>query len=389
MPVPGKRGGDCSPTPPIPPAEGMPQRRFTMNGITPSPLIEAQQILDLLADGVIFSDQDGMIAYANEAASHLIGIPTSAMIGRPITDLLTRLPLLSGSTAKAAKFELNGRYLQGKAATVQMNDGSTQGILTTLHDITAEHEAEEAKSTFLSTVSHELRTPLTAIKGYVEMLASGAGGELNDNQRQFTTTIHRNVNRMVQLINSLIFASSVKSGRLEYISGHTDLGQLIPQISRELQPKAAEDGQQIKVDIDKRLQPLQADPIHMATILEELITNSIKFNRPGGKVWVTAVPETSVESKQSFAVVSVRDEGVGITPDEQPHIFDEFYRAERTSAHVRATGMGMGLSIVRALVEAYNGRIWLKSVPDQGSSFTFIIPHQPDFSPGTTSHLSV
>lgn len=358
-----------------------------MNGITPSPLIESQQILDLLTDGVIFSDQDGIIVYANEAASRLTGTAVSEMIGLPITDILTRLPLLSDSTAKAAQFELNGRYIQGKAATVQMNNGSAQGILTTLCDITTEHEAEEAKKTFLTTISHELRTPLTAIKGYVEMLASGAGGELNNNQRQFTTTIQRNVNRMVQLINSLIFASSVKSGHLEYIAGHTDLAQLIPQIGRELQPKAAEDGQQIKVNIDKRLQPLQADPIHMATILEELITNSIKFNRPGGKVWVTAVPETSVESQQMFAVISVRDEGVGITPDEQPHIFDEFYRAERTSAHIRATGMGMGLSIVRALVEAYNGRIWLKSVPDQGSSFTFIIPNQPDSLPSTTRNL--
>jgi signal transduction histidine kinase len=254
--------------------------------------------------------------------------------------------------------------------------------LTTLHDITDEFKSEQSKDNFLRTVSHELRTPLTAIKGYVELLSTGASGPLNDNQKMFTTTIQRNVNRMVQLINSLIFASSIKAGRLEHISGHTDLTQLIDQICRELQPTAAEDGQIIVTDVSKQLQPLQVDPIHMATILEELITNSIKFNRPGGKIRVTAVPESAGGSNQAYVIVSVSDEGIGIALDDQAHIFDEFYRTtSETNSHIRSRGIGIGLSIVRALVETYNGRIWFQSTPKQGSTFTFIIPSQPQVEP--------
>ena len=351
-----------------------------MNVNNSAPIIQSPQILNYLADGIIFSNQEGIITYANKAASQMVGALPDKMLGHPITDILTRLPLLAAASngVKTSRFELNGRHVRGKAATIYDQNEQAQGILTTLQDITTEYEAERAKDHFLRNVSHELRTPLTAIKGYVELLAVGAGGTLNENQKMFTTTIQRNVNRMVQLTNSLVFASSIKSGRLEHISGHTNLSQLIPQISRELQPRAAEDGQQIIIEMDESLQPLPIDPIHMATILEELLTNSIKFNRPGGKVRVTAVPEIGNGNQQTFVIVSISDEGVGIAPADQEYIFEEFYRAnDQSEAQIRAGGIGMGLSIVRALVEAYNGRIWFKSAPNQGSTFTFIIPNQP------------
>ena len=344
-----------------------------------SPILGSQQILDHLIDGIIYSDKTGQITYANKKASELIGLPTRDMIGRPITDVLVRLPLLASSTdnVKARPFELNGRYVRGQATTLYDENQEAQGILTTLHDITSEFKAEQSKDNFLKTVSHELRTPLTAIKGYVELLATGATGPLNDSQIMFTGTIQRNVNRMVQLINSLIFASSIKAGRLEYITGHTDLIQLIDQISRELQPKAAEDGQKIITEVDSRLQPLQVDPIHMATILEELITNGIRYNKPGGTVRITAVPDSMNGDPYSYVIISVSDEGIGIDPADQDHIFEEFYRAnQETESHMRSRGIGVGLSIVRALVETYNGRIWFKSTPNKGSTFTFIIPDQ-------------
>jgi PAS domain S-box-containing protein len=343
-------------------------------------IIGSQQILDHLVDGIIFSDHTGYITYANKAASVLIGQSIAEMVGRPITDVLVRLPMLASSTdnAKASPFELNGRYVRGQATTLYDENKDAQGILTTLHDITSEFKAEQSKDNFLKTVSHELRTPLTAIKGYVELLATGASGPLTDSQLMFTGTIQRNVNRMVQLINSLIFASSIKAGRLEYITGHTDLAQLINQISRELQPTAAEDGQKIITDVDPILKPLPVDPIHMSTILEELITNGIRYNKPGGTVRVTAVPDSVHGDQYSYVIISVSDEGIGVDSADQDHIFEEFYRAnQETESHMRSRGIGVGLSIVRALVETYNGRIWFKSTPNKGSTFTFIIPDQP------------
>jgi two-component system sensor histidine kinase VicK len=116
----------------------------------------------------------------------------------------------------------------------------------------------------------------------------------------------------------------------------------------------------------------------MATILQELITNGIKFNRPGGTIKVTAVPDNINGDKRTYVIISVSDEGIGIDSADQSHIFEEFYRStHETNSHISSRGIGIGLSIVRALVETYNGRIWFKSTPQQGSTFTFIIPDQP------------
>ncbi|MFQ5398243.1 MAG: ATP-binding protein [Anaerolineae bacterium] len=354
-------------------------------------VVEGEQqrsILECLSDGVILSNQDGSITFVNQAALDLVGMSIEEMLGRPVTDILTRLPMLAPTNGSPAskRFEMNGRIIQGQANLIYDDNGVAQGAVATLHDMTAEFQAEQAKDSFLTTISHELRTPLTAIKGYVELLENGTGGPLTETQHMFTQTIQRNVARMVHLINSLIFASSVKAGRQEYRSGHTDFSQLIQQIAREMQPRAAEYGQQIKVDIDSKLQPIQADPTHMATIVEELVSNSIKFNRPGGVIQIKAALDTEPDQDQSFVVVSVSDEGIGIDPADHALIFQDFYRPDRHAVQIRARGMGMGLSIVRSLVEAYYGRIWFESAPDKGSTFTFIIPTQqpkqtPPFRP--------
>jgi PAS domain S-box-containing protein len=355
-----------------------------VNGNITADMIESQQpILECLADGVIFSGRKGLIEYANQAALAIIGLKANELEGHPVTDILVHLPMLaSGSdTAHAStSFEMNGRVIQGQMNIVYDTEGTVQGTVAVLRDTTAQYQAEKTRDRFLTTVSHELRTPLTAIKGYVELMNSGTGGSLNDTQKSFLNTIQRNVNRTVQLINNLIFASAVRGGRLEYRKGgYADLPQLIQQISREMQPKAAKDGQQIEIRIDDRLQTVQADPIHIATILEELVTNGIKYNRTGGRVQIGARLELDKTHQQAFAAVSVSDEGIGIAPEDQAYIFEDFYRMDEKEEQVRAGGMGIGLSIVRALVEAYNGRIWFESQPDQGSTFIFIIPtSQPE-----------
>lgn len=355
-----------------------------VNGNITAEMIESQQpILECLADGVIFSGREGFIEYANQAALAMTGLETNEIEGHPVTDVLVHLPMLaSGNDAAHAStsFEMNGRTIQGQMNIVYNAEGAVQGTVAVLRDVTAQYQAEKTRDRFLTTVSHELRTPLTAIKGYVELMTSGSGGSLTDTQKSFLNTIQRNVNRTVQLINSLIFASAVKGGRLEYRKvGYADLPQLIQQIGREMQPKAAKDGQQIEIRIDNRLQSVQADPIHIATILEELVTNGIKYNRPGGRIQIGAALERDKTHQQAFAVVSVSDEGIGIVPEDQAYVFEDFYRTDEKVEQVRAGGMGIGLSIVRALVEAYNGRIWFESQPDQGSTFTFVIPtSQPE-----------
>jgi PAS domain S-box-containing protein len=363
------------------------QPAYVSGSVSPQTLQSQQPILECLADGIVFSGVDGTITYVNQAAAAIIGQETSTLVGHPVTDILTHLPMLATTTPNTPQdpvtqrlerdnFEINGRIIQGRMTIIYSHTGVAQGTVAILRDVTTEQQAKRSREGFLATVSHELRTPLTAIKGYTELLDSGAGGPLTDLQKTFTRPIQRNVTRMIQLINSLLFAAAVKGGQMAFTSDHTSVPQIVHQITRELLPKAAANGQRFTIQLDERLNVIQADPMHVATILEELLANAIKYNIQGGEIRIRSSLQWDEGRQQEFAVISVQDEGLGIQPEDQARIFEDFFHPDRTDAQVRAGGMGMGLSVVRALVEAYNGRVWLESLPGQGSTFYFLMPVQ-------------
>ncbi len=339
--------------------------------ITAEMVNSGQPILECLTDGVLICGPSGLIYSANQATSVILGIAEDDLVGRPISDILAHFPVLGevGQELRERRLEINGRTIEGRMNPIYDKQSAVQGTVVILRDITSEYRSEMARDNLLTTVSNELRTPLTAIKGYIELLQTGSGGELSETQLAYMETIQRNVAKMVQLINNLIFTASVKGGRMEYKSGLVHLPQLIHQIARELEPTAAQRKQAIHLDIDSRLHTIDADPIHVAMILEELMTNGLKHGREQGALEVIATLEAN-----EFAVISIMDDGFGIAETDQAHIFEDFYRAEWHEEQVRAGGIGIGLSIVRALVEAYNGRIWFESYPNQGTTFTFILP---------------
>ena len=365
-----------------------------------------QALFDLLDESVVVSDNHGRVIYVNKQAAHIIGTSAAEIGGQHIMDVLARLPMIAPAPTSAddtsiqrAQFEMNGRLIQGHVHIIADEQQQLQYSVAILHDITDSYQAQRAKTAFLTNISHELRTPLTAIKGYVELLESEMGGELNAEQKLFIKIIHRNVVRMVQLINSLIFVSSVKGGTPKPRGSYADLRQLVTQIIREQEPLALRSQQEIIADIDPQVTPIQADSIHIATVLQELLNNSIKFNQPGGKIWVTigrqtehmGAPDNTADIQEDFVVVQIRDEGIGIAPADQLHIFDEFYRAEAAATDTKG-GMGVGLAIVRALVEAYNGRIWIESDLGVGSTFTLLLPtkqNEPSVLPlpGANAHI--
>jgi two-component system sensor histidine kinase VicK len=343
--------------------------------ITAEMILTEQPILECLVDGVLICGPGGLIYSVNQAGSVILDMHENALIGRPITDILAHFPVLGNMQQgmKSRRFDIHGRIVEGQMNIIYNQSGGAEGTVVILRDITTEYQAESARDSFLTTISHELRTPLTAIKGYVELLQTGTGGELNETQQLFMQTVQRNVSRMVQLINSLLFAASVKGGRLEAKMGQANIPQIVQQVAREMASTATKHRQVIHVDLDSRLHWVEADPIHVTMIVEELVSNGIKYGREGGQVRVTALLES-----EEFAILSVADQGIGILPEDQNHIFEDFFHPEWREEQVRTGGMGMGLSVVRALVEAYNGRIWFETIPNQGTTFTFILPiHQP------------
>lgn len=360
-----------------------------------------QALFNVLDEGVVVGDEHGRVLYVNKHAAELIGTTPTEITGQHIMEVLAHLPMITPAPLTETTdsphlhideeapppaqpvpppFEMNGRLIQGHMHVIYDNQQQLQYSVAILHDVTDSYQAQRAKTAFLTNISHELRTPLTAIKGYVELLDSNVSGELNQEQKLFVKIIHRNVMRMVQLINSLIFVSSVKGGTPKPRGAYADLRQLVSQIAREQEPLALRSQQEIITNIDPLVPPIQADSIHIATVLQELLHNSIKFNQPGGKIWISVGRQTeslgmSLASgePEDFVVVQIKDEGIGIAPADQLHIFDEFYRAEAADTAAKG-GMGVGLAIVRALVEAYNGRIWIDSELGMGSTFTLLLP---------------
>lgn len=362
---------------PIPANPARRQRTSSRKVTAEGGLDQQRPILECIADGVIVNNIAGQIEYINETAAGIIGLNADNLTGKPVTEVITRLPIPRYSddpeqSTTQSQFEINGRMIQSQMNIIYNQDGAIQGTVAILRDITAEYQSERSKNAFLTTVSHELRTPLTAIKGYVELLANGTAGQLSANQKMFIETIQRNVARMIQMINTLIFISSMRGGKLEFTPGYTDLRRIVDQIVRELHSMAEANKVHIEVDIDSRLQPIQADPIHLSTIMQELVSNGLKYNRPGGKVAINIALQEDPE--QQFVVVSIIDNGIGIAPADREHIFEDFYRLDRQDIEIQAGGMGMGLTIVRALIEAYNGRIWVDSALDEGTTVTFILP---------------
>ncbi|NJN53596.1 MAG: PAS domain-containing protein [Anaerolineae bacterium] len=216
-------------------------RPVTSDGrITAEMVLTEQPILECLVDGVLICGPSGLIYSVNQAASIILGMLEDALVGRPITAVLSHFPVLDTAEQgmKERRFELNGRTVEGQMNIIYNQDGTAEGTVVILRDITLAYEAELARDNFLTTVSHELRTPLTAIKGYVELMQTGAGGELTESQQMFMQTIQRNVSRMVQLINSLLFAASVKGGRMELSGGQANIPQIVQQVTREMTPVA-------------------------------------------------------------------------------------------------------------------------------------------------------
>lgn len=335
-------------------------------------------ILEILPIGIVLAQGEGQVEYVNLSAADMLGVTRSDLIGQSIMTVLSRLPMLprvmnSHERPKPTRFELNGRQIEGQMFLIESEKGSFDGSVAILEDISTPFEDDRVKSDFLTKVSNELRTPLTAIKGYVEMLENDQSQNLSRTQSDYLKTIQRNVTRMVHQINSLIYVASVKEQPQNIQRTVADLTEIVPKVVATLEPLASRNQLTVDVQLDPGLRPLQADSGHVKTIFQELLTNAIRFTESGGEIVVRVSNEAGESLSQSFVVVEIEDTGVGIDPIAQKTIFDDFTHGAAEPAKSGKAG-GVGLAIVRALVETYSGRIWLESEQGEGSKFTFILP---------------
>jgi PAS domain S-box-containing protein len=245
-------------------------------------------------------------------------------------------------------------------------------------DVTARREAElelerqndqlrqldRLKDEFVALVSHELRTPLTSIRGYLELISEDTN--LTDEQLRFLETIDRNAQRLQRVVGDLLFVAQVEAGKLSLEVGSVDLNAVVREAVQAAQPSAAARSITLSAELGE-LPEIQGDRARLAQVLDNFISNAIKFTPSGGSASVTTV----VHPGEVEIVIS--DTGIGIPAEELPLLFQRFFRAERATAGA-IPGTGLGLAIAKALVMGHGGRIRVESAEGAGTTFRVILP---------------
>ncbi len=237
-------------------------------------------------------------------------------------------------------------------------------------------EEQRAKDEFIASISQELRTPMTSIKGYTDLLLGESVGAIADMQRKFLQRIKANIERMDSMLNDLIGVSAIDAGQLKLQIQPLDMAEVIENALSGVRAQLEEKEILLDVDMDEDLPLIKADADYAHQIITNLLLNACKCSPVKGKVSIKVTAYTRGEfgdSATGYLLVSVTDSGGGIAPEDQGKVFDRFYRADRPL--IAGLGeTGVGLSIVKALVEAHKGRIWLESKVGVGSTFNFILP---------------
>jgi len=215
-------------------------------------------------------------------------------------------------------------------------------------------------------VSHELRTPLTSIVGYLELLRDEDEDELATEQGQrFLEVIQRNATRLQRLVDDVLFAARAEAGRMALAKSELDLQSVIAESVAAAAPKAEEGGVELELDVE-RTPWIEGDPDRLGQALDNLISNALKFTPPGGHV------EVSLRNLGERARIDVRDTGLGMAEDDRAQAFDRFFRASATRDY--APGVGLGLTIVKTIVEGHGGTIDVKSSEGVGTTFAIELP---------------
>ncbi|MBE2220232.1 MAG: GAF domain-containing protein [Anaerolineae bacterium] len=348
---------------------------------------KSQAILESIADGVLFADNQSEIILANLPASAILDIPRKQLVGKSVNELLG-LYGHSGDSwintiedwAQNADRIKEWTYLadqltiEDKVVSVHLSPvlASNQffGTVSIFRDITKEVEVDKLKSEFVSTVSHELRTPMTSIKGYADLMLMGAAGTMSPPQQRYLKVIKNNADRLHMLVNDLLNISRIETGKTTLDLRPLDVPQIIEQVVvGHLQGRIQHENKKlnVKTDIESSLPLVNADHARITQILTNLIDNAFNYTPENGLICL------SVKSNGEYVFVSVQDSGIGISEENQQKIFERFFRAE--DEHVQAVpGTGLGLAIVRSLIEMHGGQLKVDSKLGEGSTFTFNLP---------------
>jgi two-component system phosphate regulon sensor histidine kinase PhoR len=344
-------------------------------GLHQTPPDYLKSLLDSLNDGVLAVDKDRRIVLANLAVGPLLNRSLTEALGNPLWEVLRHWELgvlLDRTLLKgtAEKKELSfgpgpERLFEVRSAPIRSEENFS-GALLTFHDITPLRRLENLRKEFVANVSHELKTPLTALRAALETLLEGAM-EDPEHARDFLQTAQDQTERLQRLIEDLLNLARLEQPASSSPRSPCPLQEVVTRVFKAFQPLAKKNHVSLDLQLPEAPLFLSLEPDALTQILFNLLDNAIKFNRVDGQVSVRA------KRDGGMGILEVEDTGVGISREDQPRIFERFYRTDKARTTDRG-GTGLGLSIVKHLVENGGGTISVSSTSTQGSLFTVHFP---------------
>ncbi|MEK7610228.1 MAG: ATP-binding protein [Patescibacteria group bacterium] len=346
-------------------------------------------ILSSMAEGLVAVDRDLKIIMMNQATGVMLRVAPPEAVGQDVFKIFSfykddqplppeAVPLRQAIEDKnivtiSLLDNISLKTRQGRMFPAAMvlapllKDGEVSGGIILLRDITKEKEVDQAKTEFVSLASHQLRTPLSAINWYSEMLLDEDVGGLNDKQKEYLASLHEANRRMIDLVNSLLNVSRIDLGTFAVEPEPTDLRVVAESVLEELQPKILEKKIRIEKNYDVSLSTIMADPKLIRIVFQNLLSNAVKYTPTDGAVTV------SITRREPVALIAVSDTGYGIPAADKTKIFTKLFRADNIRDK-EAEGTGLGLYIVKSIIENFGGRIWFDSLEGKGTTFSVELP---------------
>ena len=349
---------------------------------------QSNAIWEALVDGVLVTDSINRVVFSNRSLAKYLD-PSPGLTDEATIETAARQ--MQGNLARWKEtiiawsvnpegvqpgdvFEEQVKLSSGRVVAIHLSPvvwgREFLGTVTVFRDISYEFEFDRLKTDFITSISHELRTPLTSIQGYVDLLLMGVTGDLNDEQRNFMMIVKNNSERLNNLINDMLELTTIEAGKANLSIHPTDIFTLASEVLERYRERSEKENKQVEfsLECEPSIPLAMADPERARQIFDNLLSNAYTYTQSEGKIVI------SLKKAERSLQVNISDTGIGIGKEHKEVIFDQFSWVDHSAEHGK--GIGLGLPIVKQLVELQNGKIWVESsgVPGEGSTFSFTLP---------------
>lgn len=360
-----------------------------------------EAVLEATNEAILMLDSDGVLVMATPSFETFTGISRHTVVGYPVNTLAQQIENQPGVPERLANIfralsvepvECQGgeiaitepqyRVLVWYSLPLHSSHGVSLGRIFVFHDVTRERDLDRMRIEFIALVTHELRTPLTSVKGFSDLILEINPEGLDSEVRDYLQIIAQNADRLAALIKDILDITRVETDRIQLIPDFCDVEGVIRSTTLDMQPLIQEHGHRLTIEIQPGLPLIWTDAERLKQITTNLLNNAIKYTLNPGEILIQAVHITGVDELPPAArrdqilpcvMISVADTGTGISPEDQASLFKYFYRST-PPAHQSSVGSGLGLMLVKALVEMQGGQVWFESTLGVGSTFFFTIP---------------